>query len=545
MGKLTVTTVLACLTVFANSVLAATSATDAADTFTILHTNDIHGRYMPFRVVTDNATSQTGDHARPYQEYAHAGMVGGFAYMATAIKGIRQEKGEDNVILVNAGDTFSDDLLGNLTKGAAIISLMNSLGYQFMALGNHDFDYGLPRTRELQRLADFPMRGANIIDDATGQPLFGEPFKFVNADGVKVALLALGYHNTGLTGNKAHFEGIHFTSGIEAARAYVPQLRKHADVVVVVSHQGTQVDLKMARQFDGIDIIIGGHSHDGFTKPVKIGDTWIVQALSDASALGQLEVTVKEDQVTDVGYKINVLWNEQITPDPATESLTSSLRAPYESQLTKVIAQAAEAIGRNYRSNSPFDVLAGEILIEATGADIAMLPGVGYGVTLDPGPITREELYSLMPHPSRMVTVDLSGQQLVQLLEQSATNNRPVDPMNIVGGLIQTAGMHYVVDYGKPVGKRISQVTVHGKPIRADGTYTVVTHNGMMGGVHNYLVLQQGSNIVNHHKKITDVVEAYFHEHGEVSPPEQSSVTIIDSAKRSQQSGTVRLPLIP
>lgn len=530
--RLNVIAALACLAILSASPVFAAPPKDTTRTFTILHTNDIHGRYTPFHVDTGNATAQTGDNARAYQEYAHPGEIGGFAYLASAIKQIRQEKGEDNVVLVDVGDTFSDDLLGNLTKGETIIRLMNSLGYQFMALGNHDFDYGLPQTRQLQRLADFPMRGANIIDEATHQPLFGDPVKIIYADGVKIALLALGYHNTHLTGNKANVEGIHFTSGIEAARAYVPQLREQAEVVVVVSHEGTKVDFAMAEQVDGIDIIIGGHSHDAFDKPVKIRDTWIVQALSDASALGQLEVTLEGGRITDVGYKLNMLWNDGMTPDPATSELIAKLRDPFEGQLVDVVAPATQAVGRNYRSDSPFDVLTGEILIEATGADISMLPGLGYGVTVYPGPMTREALYRLVPHPSRIVTVDLSGEQVVQLLEQSATNNRPTDPMDIVGGLIQTAGIHYVLDYDQPVGKRIGQVTVAGKPIHAEGTYTVVTHNGMMGGLHNYVVLQQGKNMVDRPEKITDVVEAYFRKHGEVSPPRGASVTIIDSAKR-------------
>ena len=143
--------------------------------FTILHTNNMPGRHQPFAVVSGNATAQTGDVGRPPSSFEHVGTVGGFAHLATAIGRVRAQRGAANVLLVDGGDTFGDDLLGNLTKGEALIRLLNVVGYQFMALGNHDFEYGGARTRALQELAHFPMRGANVLDKATGQPFLGDP----------------------------------------------------------------------------------------------------------------------------------------------------------------------------------------------------------------------------------------------------------------------------------------------------------------------------------------------------------------------------------
>ncbi|MFP5406578.1 MAG: metallophosphoesterase, partial [Gammaproteobacteria bacterium] len=120
-----------------------------ARSVTLLYTNDFHGRYVPFAVEPGNATAQTGDPGRSPQSFEHAGRVGGFAALATAIERIRQARGPANVVLLHGGDTFSDDLLGNLTQGEAVIRLMNEVGYEFSALGNHDFDYGAQRTREL------------------------------------------------------------------------------------------------------------------------------------------------------------------------------------------------------------------------------------------------------------------------------------------------------------------------------------------------------------------------------------------------------------
>lgn len=158
---------------------------------TILHTNDFHGRHAAFEVAPGDATAQTGDHGRDHVEFDRAGRIGGFPGLATAIAERRRALGRDNVLLVDGGDTFSDDLLGNLTKGEAMIRLMNAVGYQFMALGNHDFDYGFERTRELARIARFPMRGANIVEHAAGAPVFGDPTLVKTVRGVKIGLLAL------------------------------------------------------------------------------------------------------------------------------------------------------------------------------------------------------------------------------------------------------------------------------------------------------------------------------------------------------------------
>ncbi len=163
------------------------------------------------------------------------------------------------MLLLHGGDAFGDDLLANLTKGEATIRLMNALGFQFLALGNHDFDYGADRTRELQGIAEFPMRGANITD-ASGSPFLGEPAQVSEVAGARVAVLALAYHNTEQTGSRDNVRGLTFGSGIDAARRWVAALRGRADVVVVLSHQGSKVDRDLARAMPDIDVIVGAHS---------------------------------------------------------------------------------------------------------------------------------------------------------------------------------------------------------------------------------------------------------------------------------------------
>jgi 5'-nucleotidase / UDP-sugar diphosphatase len=493
---------------------------------TILHTNDIHGRYKPFRVIRGSATSQTGDPGQKLHEFTREGVVGGFSRLAAAVNRIRSEKGPENVLLVDGGDTFADDLLGNLTEGEAVIRLMNQVGYQFMALGNHDFDYGVERTEQLQLIANFPMRAANVILKERGEPFLGDPTWVVQVGSTRVGFLALGYPNTHLTSSHKNIEPLEFRDGIGAVQMYLPSLREQSDLVVILSHLGTALDRQLAETIQDTDIIIGGHSHDAIESE-KVGKVTIVQAVSDASTLGEVVVTLEDGRISEVQTKLHTLWQELYPEDEPTSRLVAELRAPYIDQLEEKIATASGPIGRNYRSESPFDKMVGQILCAHTGAEIAFLPGIGYGVTLLPGEFTREDLYTLLPHPATIVSLDLTGRQVVEILEQSATNQKPASPQKIVGGLVQTAGMRWTVDYRQPQGSRIQSVEIGGSPVDENRTYRVVTNSGMLNGLHRYHTFAQGKNIEKRDEKVVDVVEAALRALKTVHPPQTGEVQII------------------
>ena len=498
-------------------------------TVTLAHINDTHGRYLPVAVSPGNATAQTGDPGREEESFSRAGTVGGYAVMAGALRQLRERVGADNLLLLHGGDAFGDDLLANLTQGEATIRLMNALGVRFMALGNHDFDYGAERTRELQGIAEFAMRGANVTD-ASGSPFLGEPAQVFELAGARVAVLALAYHNTGQTGSPDNVRGLTFGSGIDAARRWVPALRSRADVVVVLSHQGSKVDRELARAVPGIDVIVGAHSHDAIFPPERIGSVWMVQALSDGAALGELTLTLGHDRrVADVSGRMHTLWTDEYPSDAAVTHLIERLRAPHRAALEAQVATAAVRIGRRYRSESPFDALAGEILREYTGAEVAFLPGVGYGVSLEPGVVTREALSALLPHPTKVATVMLTGSQVLEVLEQSARNQKPDDPMDGVGGLVQTSGLQWTIDLTRPAGQRIRDVRLGNLPIDPGRDYRVVTHEGMLKGLHRYRSFAAGLQPKVFEHSLAEVVEAALRRRGTVHAPQLGNVTLIKS----------------
>ena len=316
-------------------------------------------------------------------------------------------------------------------------------------------------------------------------------------------------------------------SGIDVARKYVPDLRKRADVVVVVSHQGTVVDSLLGARVPGIDLIVGGHSHDRIQPPRRVGGAWMVQALSDASALGELTVTVRDGHVAAVNGAVHELYADQYQPDPRFAAMLDSIRAPHRDTLEAVVATAADRIGRQYKSESPIDRVAAEALRAFGKADVAFLPGLGFGVTIQPGPITREMIVALFPHPTTVVHEQMTGAQILEVLEQSATNLRPADDMDRVGGMVQTAGMRWTIDLTRPVGQRIRDVTIGNAALDPTGVYSVMTNGGMLQGTHRYTSFARGTAIERDEVPFSRMLEDALHAMAVVRAPQAGDITLI------------------
>jgi 5'-nucleotidase / UDP-sugar diphosphatase len=486
----------------------------------ILHTNDTHGRIFPVVIETDNATSQMADEgAEKMMKPERHGEIGGFASLATAVKEVRQEYGDDHVLLIDGGDAFSDGLLSQLTKGEANIRLMNLLGYDFMALGNHDFDFKKDRTKELDRMANFPLRGLNVIDSATGRPFPGEPYIIKEKGHIQIGLLALAYRNTHLTTSKKNIQGLRFEESSKNIGKYLAELKEKADLIVVVSHEGLEYDKELAKKTEGIDIIIGGHSHDVTEKPEKVKNTWIVQAFSHGMALGITKVKLKDKQIKNVETEVRWLWTDEVQPDGEMAQAVEEISEPHHKELYEVIGHTNTAIPRNYKSGSPFDYLVGEILMEKTGSVAAMLPGVGYGITINAGDIRRLDLHALLPHDSKLATVELQGTQIIKILEKSAENQKPEDIANSVGGIIQTPGIEWKADLSKPIGERVSDIKIDGHEIENEKWYKIATHGGMLEGLHGYDEIGRGRSINKTEEEIARLVERYFSDKNEISVP--------------------------
>jgi len=252
-----------------------------------------------------------------------------------------------------------------------------------------------------------------------------------------------------------------------------------------------------------------------------------VQALSDASALGELNIVVSDGRVTTVSGAVRELYADDYTPDPRFVQLLDSIRRPFLDTLQAVVATAATRLGRQYKSESPVDVLAADILRRASKSDVAFLPGLGFGVTVQPGPITREMVVGLFPHPTSVIHERLSGRQILAVLEQSATNLRPLNDLDRVGGLIQTSGMRWKVDLTRPVGHRVSDVHIGERVLDADTQYRVTTNGGLLQGTHRQATFAEGTEIVRDARSFASVLEEGMRTLGTIHAPALGAVTLV------------------
>lgn len=458
---------------------------------TILHTNDIHGHLLPWHGWEGELAGKT---------------IGGMDRLGGAIRQVQKEVGAHNTILLDAGDTLGDSMVADETKGQAIIEAMNALGYTAMVIGNHEPDFKAEILKERITDAKFPILAANITEKSSGR-LFTLPYIIQEVRGVKVGILGLAYPNTPLTTAKNNVEDLEFGDAITVAREYIPRLRgEGAQLVVVLSHYGLGADKKLAKSVPGIDVIVGGHSHNRMKTALQQGDTLIVQAGAHGSDLGRLDLEVNsKGEIVGHAHQLITLDHAIIPSDPQIARIVDEATSPHRAALRERLGRAETSIPRAQTiagqepqkrdQESPADSLFADLIREQTHVDVVILPGVGYGTAIPPGPIQAGDLRNLIPHESKTVTMTLTGAQIREILEQSLENTYTDSPRKKVGGLVQVSGLRFKYQPENFYPRRITEVTVNGKKLERKLNYRVATNTLLAGGGHNYKTFLQGKNI--------------------------------------------------
>ena len=463
------------------------NAIAASSTITLLHTNDLHGHVEPW-AGWDDLAGRT---------------VGGLDRLASAIKQVRAEVGASRTLLLDAGDTFGDTLIAERTKGKVMVDAMNAMNYDAMVIGNHEPDHTAAALKDRIREARFAVLAANIR--AANGHLYARPYLLRIVNGVPVGILGIAYPNTPATTASKNVEGLTFLDAVETARTFVPRLRKEgAQIVIVLSHYGLSADQKLARAVPGIDVIVGGHSHNRMTEALREGETLIVQAGAHGSDLGRLDLDIDAGRIVGHRRRLITIDNATFAPDPKVASVLAGHLRRYRADIDRKIAEAAAPIARAQTlagqtpgkrdQQSPVDSLFADALREASSAEVALLPGVGYGVAIPPGPITQGLLRNLIPHESKTYTLTLTGAQLRTIIEQSLENTYTDDPKKKVGGMIQMSGMTVEYDRDAPNGQRALEITVGGEPLDTERRYRVATNALLAQGGHHYQTFKEATN---------------------------------------------------
>ncbi len=390
------------------------------------------------------------------------GKMGGMDRVATVIRRIRAERGEDNVLLLDGGDTWQGSYTSNETLGQDMVTVMNSLKPDAMT-GHWEFTYGTDRVQELVDALPFAFLGSNIYDNEWDEPAF-EAWKMFERGGAKVAVIGQAFPYTPIANPRWMIPGWSFGIREEDIAKHVEEARgEGAELVVLLSHNGFDVDRKLASRVDGIDVILTGHTHDALPEPVIVNDTLVIASGSNGKFVTRLDLDIRDGALAGYGHRLIPIFSDVITPDPEMTALIDEVRAPYEEDLGRVLGKTESLLYRRGNFNGTFDDLICRALMEERDAQIALSPGFRWGTTLIPGQdITFEDVHNAcaMTYPAAYRS-SMTGQTLKDILEDVGDNLFNKDPYYQQGGdMVRVGGMGYTIDPDAEIGERISAMTL-------------------------------------------------------------------------------------
>ncbi|TXT24057.1 MAG: soxB [Gallionellaceae bacterium] len=423
-------------------------------------------------------------HAFTSLDFAQAartyGKVGGFAHLATLVKKIRASR--PGALLLDGGDTWQGSATALWSKGQDMVDACKLLGVNVMT-GHWEFTLGAERVKQVvdndfNGKVDFVAQ--NIKTSDFGDPVFPH-FALKEINGIPVAIIGQAFPYTPIANPRYLIPDWSFGIQDDHLQKVVDEARaKGAQVVVVLSHNGMDVDLKMAGRVSGIDAIMGGHTHDGVPAPSLVknpgGQTLVTNAGSNGKFLGVMDFDVRNGKVAGFKYKLLPVFSNLIEPDGEMAALIKKVRAPYEEKLAEKLAVSEGLLYRRGNFNGTFDQLILDALMEVKGADAAFSPGFRWGVSLLPGEdITMEHLMSqtAITYPYSTLT-EMTGATIKDIMEDVCDNLFNPDPYKQQGGdMVRVGGISYTCDLREGMGKRINNLMLGGKPLDANRKYKV------------------------------------------------------------------------
>ncbi len=476
----------------------------------LLHMTDCHAQLKPIRfrepsvnlglgTMRGQLPHLVGKHLleaaaiRPGTALAHAttsldfdkaarryGKVGGFAHLATLVKMLKASR--PGALLLDGGDSWQGSATALWTRAQDMVDACLLLGVDVMT-GHWEFTYGMERVKaivdqDFKGRIDFVAQNVKTTD--FGDPVFS-PYVMREVGGVPVAIIGQAFPYTPIANPRWLVADWSFGIQDDNLQKMVDETRaKGAQLVVVLSHNGMDVDLKMAGRVRGVDAIFGGHTHDGVPLAVPVknggGTTLVTNAGSNGKFLGLMDFEVKGGKVTDFRYKLMPVFANQLEADPAMDALIAKVRAPYAARLAEPLAVTDGLLYRRGNFNGSWDQLICDALIEVQGADLAFSPGFRWGTSLLPGDvITRELLMDQLAITYPHATLNaMSGETIKTVLEDVADNLFNPDPYYQQGGdMVRVGGLTYTCTPAEKMGSRISDMRLQGRPIEGGKTYKV------------------------------------------------------------------------
>lgn len=520
---------------------------DSKGKITLLHLTDIHGQLNPvyFRPPDTNIGVGAFDGIPPHLvgetflkhfgidkgsplAYAHTmddyvnlartyGKLGGLDRTATLVKAIRANRGDDSVLLLDGGDTWQGSYTSLKTNGQDMVDCMKLLKPDAM-VGHWEFTFGQERLEEIVESMGYPFLASNIVDNEWEEPVF-ESTAFYEKGGTKVAVIGQAMPYTPIANPRWMFPNWSFGIRPEVLQANVDAARAAgAQVVVLLSHNGFDVDQKLPTVVSGIDVILTGHTHDAVPKAIEIGSTLVLSSGSHGKYLGRVDLDVQGGKVVDFNSYLIPVFADVIEPDKEMSAKIAEVRAPYEAECNRVIGKTEGLLYRRGNFNGTWDDLICEGLIEERDAEISLSPGFRWGTTLLPDSnITIDDLYNQtsMSYPS-VYRLEFTGAQIKDIMEDVCDNLFNKDPFFQQGGdMVRVGGMGYTCEPKAEIGNRITSMTMlkTGELLDANKSYVVAGWASVNEGVEG--------------PAIYDLMENYITKKGTINMPKNEAVKIV------------------
>ena len=477
-----------------------------ADRIQLLHTDDIHG-HLDFDTVQGGTSS-----------FAQGGM----AALAAQVAALRR-RAPDRTLLLDGGDAWQGTFISNANKGEAVTRAMSLMKYDAMAVGNHDFDWGQEILAQRAKEASFPFLATNVVETATGRlPAYLKPYVVKDLGIARVGIIGVTNPDSNTIVKATSVAGLKFAPATQVQR-YVAEVRGQADIVVVIAHIGSGDAAKLARDVLGIDVIVAAHDHAPVQTARLEGSTTIVDAGAYTQYLGRLEIIVdpatrKMKDTVRANVLTAVAASSALRADPEIAALVEARRAEAEKYTSRVVGRIDSNLD-NPRDENGLGNMITDAFVEygkqqGWRTDVAFYNAGGVRAPLRAGPVTYGQLYEVLPFGNTIVSVDLTGVQLREVLEDASGR----------AGRLQISGGRWAYRFTNAPGERVLSATIADAPVDPARVYHVATIDYLLLGGDGHKWFAQGTNVIYGDIEV-DVVAAYMTAHSPLDPKVEGRIT--------------------
>ncbi|MBI5573149.1 MAG: bifunctional metallophosphatase/5'-nucleotidase [Elusimicrobia bacterium] len=397
-------------------------------------------------------------------------------------------------VLLDAGDIFQGTPEGDLTNGEVVVKIMNELGYDAMVVGNHELDKGQKQLKKLIEMANFSVLGANVVDKRTRQKVIWlEPYYIKEIYGVKIGVLGLTTSAMPYLTMPEVRRGLEFQREVDAAKKYIPELKQKADLIIALTHTGlskdSEDDVFLAENTDGLDIIIGAHTHSFLEKPINVKNSMIVQAGCYGKCVGKLDLKIRNKKIVSKKYELISLNKKKFGEDEELKKIIEKLTSAISAKMDSIVGSSSQNLSRSATDGSgeiPLGNWQTDVFRKITNSDIAFQNAGGIRADLPEGKLTMRHIYELAPFGNTIFTMKLTGGQLKEILEKSVSGKF---------GMLQVSGLKFKYDKSRKEGDRVVEIAVGNKPLNLKKYYKIATNSFVAKGGDDFNIFKQGKEI--------------------------------------------------